>query len=120
MIRRQPHLRGPSKGNEYYSSGRKRGWSVDDAECERGLSPVELSPVDVVNRELSGLDPNAACISERFLKSYVAQLLRSYAPGSGKVINLSEEFFRLGPLLDWVGPQRESKSTLHRRHPLRH
>lgn len=70
--------------------------------------PVELSVVDVIQRELNGIDPNSACISERFLKSYVAELVRSYTPGSGKVIIQSDDFFHLGAILDYVGSQRES------------
>lgn len=44
-------------------------------------------------------------ISEKFLKSYVARLIQNYA---GKVVILSDDFFRLGGVLDWVGPERES------------
>jgi hypothetical protein len=53
---------------------------------------VELSPIDVIQRELNGVDPNAVCISERFLKSYVAHLMRMQ---TGKVIVLSDDFFAL-------------------------
>jgi len=70
--------------------------------------PVELNLVKVMERELNGVHPNRACISERFLKSYVAHLIRSYTPGTGKVIILSDDFFRLGGVLDWVSPDRES------------
>jgi hypothetical protein len=61
-----------------------------------------------MQRELKGVDPNSVCISELFLKSYVADLMRSYTPGSGKVIILSDDFFRLGRMLDCMGPQRDS------------
>ena len=67
--------------------------------------PVELSPIDVIQRELNGVDPNAVCISERFLKSYVAHLMRMQ---TGKVIVLSDDFFCLGAMLDCLGPQRDS------------
>ena len=53
---------------------------------------MELSPIDVIQRELNGVDPNAVCISERFLKSYVAHLMRMQ---TGKVIVLSDDFFAL-------------------------
>jgi hypothetical protein len=70
--------------------------------------PVELSVIDVIQRELNGVDPSGVCISERFLKSYVAELVRNYAPESGKVISLSDDFFHLGAMLDYVSSQRES------------
>jgi hypothetical protein len=70
--------------------------------------PVELNVMEVVEREMKGVDPNGVCIAELFLKSYVAELMRRYTPGLGKVINLSDDFFRLGGILDYVGPQRES------------
>jgi hypothetical protein len=70
--------------------------------------PVELNPIEVIQRELSGADPNSVCISERFLKPYVAHLMRDYVPGSGKVIIFSDDFFRLGAVLDCVSSQRES------------
>lgn len=67
--------------------------------------PVELSPIDVIQRELNGLDPNSVCISESFLKSYVAHRMRSRA---GEIVILSDDFFCLGPILDYIGPQRDS------------
>ena len=67
--------------------------------------PAKLSPVDIVNCEQNGESPDAACIHKEFFKSYVADLMRN---DSGRVIGLSEDFFRLGPLMDRVGPQRES------------
>lgn len=67
--------------------------------------PVELSPVDVIQRELNGADPNSACISETFLKSYIAHRMRMQ---TGKVIILSDDFFCLGAILEYVDPQRES------------
>lgn len=70
--------------------------------------PVELSPIDVVDRELSGVNADSPCVSASFMKSYLVHLIRDYTPGSGKVISLSDDFFRLGAILDWVGPQRES------------
>lgn len=70
--------------------------------------PVELDQTEVVNRELRGADPNTTCMSEGLLRSYVRSRMHGYRRGSGKVIDLSENFFRLGAMLDWVGPQRES------------
>ncbi len=67
--------------------------------------PVDLNLVNVMQRELNGVHPNRACISEKFLRSYVARLIQDY---TGKVTILSDDFFRLGGVLDWVGPDRES------------
>jgi hypothetical protein len=71
--------------------------------------PAELSLIDVMDREMaSTLNEGSPCVSESFMKSFVVHVLRSYAPGSGKVIGLSDDFFKLGSVLDWMNPQRES------------
>src|SRR6266851_4944250 len=70
--------------------------------------PVELDQTEVVKRETGGADPNSNCVSEGLLKSYVVSRMRDYPLGSGKVIDLSDRFFHLGAMLDWVGPQRDS------------
>ena len=70
--------------------------------------PVELDPLVVVNRELAGEGPAKSCISTDFLKQYFTYRVTGYSPKSGKVIELSDHFFRLGAVVDWVGPQHES------------
>jgi len=70
--------------------------------------PIELDAFEVVNRELKGADPNKSCFSESLLKSYMVHRMRDHKTGTGKVIDLSDDFFTLGTTLDWVGPQRES------------
>jgi hypothetical protein len=71
--------------------------------------PVELSPIDVINREMAGtFNQGSPCVSESFTKSFVVHVMRSYGPGSGRVIDLSDQFFKLGSVLDWMNPQRES------------
>jgi hypothetical protein len=70
--------------------------------------PVKLDPHAVVNRELEGAGPAESCISTDFMKQYFADRTVGYSPGSGRVIELSEGFFRLGAVLDWVGQQRDS------------
>lgn len=71
--------------------------------------PAELSPIDVIDREMaSTADQGSPCVSESFTKSFVVHVMRSFAPDSGKVIDLSDKFFRLGSVLDWMDPQRES------------
>src|ERR1700730_878044 len=69
--------------------------------------PARLDPTEVVTRELNGESPSSVCVDENFLKSYVADRMRNYTPGCGKVIDLSDDFFRLGPIMD-LGSQRES------------
>ena len=70
--------------------------------------PAKHDATEAIKCKLAGRNPDAACIDEHFFKSYVADRMRPYVPGCGKVINLSSDFFHLGPLLDRVGPQRES------------
>lgn len=70
--------------------------------------PAKLDPTETIKLEIEGERPDKACIDENFFKSYVADRMRPYTPGCGRVIDLSGDFFRLGPLLDRVGPQRES------------
>lgn len=69
--------------------------------------PARLDPAEVVKRELKGESPSSVCADENFLKSYVADQMRNYT-ACGKVVDLSNDFFRLGPLVDRLGPQRES------------
>jgi hypothetical protein len=70
--------------------------------------PVELDPFLVVHREQNGADPAQSCISEGFMKAYFADRTASYSPGSGRIIDLSDTFFGLDAVLDWVAPQRDS------------
>lgn len=66
--------------------------------------PVELNPYDVVTRELSGKRPDESCFSDKFMRDYMG-----YRTGGRPLEqNLSTEFFRLGPIMDWLAPQRES------------
>jgi hypothetical protein len=67
--------------------------------------PAKLNVTEVVAREHNGERPDAACIDKEFFKSHLADLMRNDAR---KVIGLSDDFFRLGPIMDRVGPQRES------------
>ncbi len=69
--------------------------------------PARLDPTEVVKRELKGESPGSVCADENFLKSYVADQIQSYTD-CGKVVDLSNDFFRLGPLMDRISPQRES------------
>jgi hypothetical protein len=72
--------------------------------------PVKLNVTEAVKLEIKGEKPERVCIDEHFFKSYVADRMRSCKPGSGRVISLSDDFFSLAPILDRLGPQRESIS----------
>jgi hypothetical protein len=64
--------------------------------------PIELNPIEVVERELKGAGLLDSCISQDFLKRYFAAQL------GGSFSNLSETMVLLGAVLDWLGPQRDS------------
>ncbi len=66
--------------------------------------PVELNPYVVVERELSGKRPDQSCFSDKFMRDY----LRYRSGGRPLKENVSKEFFRLGPIMDWLAPQRVS------------
>jgi len=70
--------------------------------------PIELDPQMVATRETQGITGGEAIIATDFMKQYFAVLTKDHTPGSGKVIDLSEGFFRLSAVLDWLGPQRNS------------
>lgn len=70
--------------------------------------PVELDPYEVVKREQNGDTSAGHCICERFMKDYFIDQFRECRPASGKIIDLSQDALRLGPVLEWVGPQRDS------------
>lgn len=70
--------------------------------------PVELNPFEVTERELQGARPDQSCIATDFMKQYFVARTSGHTPGSGRIIDLSEQFFRLGAVLDWLTPQRAS------------
>jgi hypothetical protein len=64
--------------------------------------PVELNPFKVIERERSGANRSESCVSADFMRAYFRDRTKGFTPGSGKVIDLSEDFFRLGTVMDWV------------------
>lgn len=70
--------------------------------------PVELNIAEVVEREQNGRSLAESCASETFLREYFRDRMTDYSPASGRIIDLSEKFFRLGAVLDWVCPQRDA------------
>ena len=67
--------------------------------------PVELNPFDVVDREQKGKRAGESCVSTGFMNAYFSDRMTGYSP---KIIDLSDDFFRLGAVLDWVGPRRDA------------
>ncbi len=70
--------------------------------------PVELDATEVVNRELVGTPSPASFMCKRFVQDYFAFQIAQCEPNTGRIISLSQDALGLGPLLDWVVPQRES------------
>jgi hypothetical protein len=66
--------------------------------------PVELDPRMVVKRELSGKKADESCFSDRFMRDYLGRR----AGNKPLQQNISAEFFRLGPIMDLLAPQRDS------------
>lgn len=70
--------------------------------------PVEVKVFEVTGRESKGLSASKSCYDEDLLRSYFQSGTGEHLPGSGKVIDLSERFFRLGVFVDWLTPQRDT------------
>jgi hypothetical protein len=66
--------------------------------------PVELDPYLVVKRELSGETADKSCFSDKFMRDY----LRHRSGGKPLRQNITSEFFRLDPIMDWLASQRDS------------
>jgi hypothetical protein len=64
--------------------------------------PVELNPIEVVQREQNDAHPAVCCLSKGLLEAYVENRVTGYGPGFGQDIDLFKDFFRLGEVLDWV------------------
>ena len=60
-----------------------------------------------MKREERGLSPSECCVSVQFMKDCIKSSFRELG-NSGRAVNLSEDFFRLGPVMDWVASQTES------------
>lgn len=68
--------------------------------------PVELKVLEVMEREQLGQEPSACCLDGEILRAFFSQRTSDYTPGSGKVIDLSPQFFSLGSFVDWLAPSR--------------
>jgi hypothetical protein len=70
--------------------------------------PVELNVLEVVKREAEGASPSECCVSKQFMRDCLKAFFSESGPDPSQVVSLSENFFRLGPVMDWVASQRES------------
>jgi hypothetical protein len=68
--------------------------------------PLALSPFGVARREQAG-GIGRAPVSPEFMDGYVKERMADLSPSGRAVISLSEEFFQLGAVLDWVQQNRE-------------
>jgi len=69
--------------------------------------PIEMVPQIVMQREAAGLPPSKCCVADELLRAFFSNRTCEDLPGSGRVIDLSEGFFRLGAFVDWLAPQRD-------------
>jgi hypothetical protein len=69
--------------------------------------PVELNILEVVKREAEGASPSECCVSKQFMRDCIKIFMRTRGD-LGRIVDFSENFFRLGPVMDWVASQRES------------
>lgn len=69
--------------------------------------PVELNILEVVERERRGASPSECCVSKQFMKDCIKIFVRKHGDVS-RIVSFSEDFFRLGPVMDWVASQRDS------------
>jgi hypothetical protein len=69
--------------------------------------PVDFNPFVVMEQEKAGLDPSRCCYAEEMLRAYFVNRTSEHRPGSGRVIDLSEQFFQLGLFVDWLQPKRD-------------
>src|SRR5579872_2829332 len=69
--------------------------------------PIEMLLDDVINREKQGLPPDACCVDVNLIRAFFSNRTSAAIPGSGRVVDLSDNFFRLGIFVDWLAPQRE-------------
>jgi hypothetical protein len=70
--------------------------------------PVELDPYVAVQREAKGLSPSDVCMCSDLLRANFQMRTSENIAGSGKLIDLSENFFRLGAVMNSLAPHRET------------
>jgi len=68
--------------------------------------PVELDPVEVINREKRGLRPDQCCACMDFMTRLLVFHSKTFP--KDRVLGVSPELFNLRHVMDWIGPQRDS------------
>jgi hypothetical protein len=69
--------------------------------------PVESLVGTVMDREAKGYSPNDCAYDGEILTAYFRSRTSDNAPGSGRIIDLSGNFFRLGMFIEWVFSERD-------------
>lgn len=69
--------------------------------------PIEMNLHMVLDRESKGYEPGSCCFSDELLKAYFKSRTSEDVPRSGRVIDLSENFFKLGLFIDFLLQRRE-------------
>jgi hypothetical protein len=67
--------------------------------------PIEMDPKEVSDREISGLNRADSFASKKFVSDFTQD--RFLKQPQGKIM-LSEQFFDLSWIMDWLSPQRDS------------
>jgi hypothetical protein len=69
--------------------------------------PVESALRTVMDREARGCTPNDCAYDSEILPAYFRSRTSDDAPGSGRIIDLSGNFFKLGMFIEWVVSERD-------------
>lgn len=69
--------------------------------------PLEMNPFEVARRECSGVSTEHAAVSETFVNAYFKQRAYEQSPEGKAVLDLSDAFFDLGAVVDWVHQERD-------------
>lgn len=78
--------------------------------------PVQSDVFKVLDRENSGLSGSECSFDEEFLVAYFKSGIAPSTRGSGKVIDLSESFFKMGAFIDWLASSRTTFLEMIREH----
>jgi hypothetical protein len=69
--------------------------------------PVESLVHTVLDREAKGYSPNDCAYDGEMLTAYFRSRTSHNAAGSGRIIDLSENFFKLGMFIEWLASERD-------------
>jgi hypothetical protein len=69
--------------------------------------PIEFDVFKVMAREKAGAPRGDCCFAENLLTAFFDSRASDQSQTSAKIIDLSEQFFRLGTFVDWLAPRRD-------------